>query len=173
MWNRRLTAKDTTVGRVVDLNNVHGTSRGGKRHAKPEEESAAHKLARRVGCALDDSAHNNDEGTTAHANASAEAIKHGANKGECDNATDLVHGGDNTSPDTIRLDVVLFLEPGVLQQVVDERAVVAVHGGAEEADDGEDVDQDLAAGPSLGRLLKHRLVECFIALDNFGLDLLL
>lgn len=81
----------------------------------------------------------------------------------------MVHGRYDAGPDAVTLDTVRFLEPWVLEQVVDERGVVAVHGGTEEADEREDVDEDHVLGPFVGRLLDKGLVECFIAMDDLGL----
>lgn len=63
------------------------------------------------------------------------------------------------------------LEPLVLKEVVDKRAVVAVHGTAEEADDGKEVYTDLGLGPSCRRILDHGFREGHIAAGDLGRNL--
>ena len=109
------TTNDTTVGRVIELDDVHGSSGGSNGDTETEEESASHELSDGIGSALDNGADDNNGGTRTHSQATTETINNGADEGKSDNTTDLVHGGDNTSPDTIILDVVLLLEPLVLK----------------------------------------------------------
>lgn len=78
--------------------------------------------------------------------------------------------GHDTSPDSVVLNTVLLLEPRVLEKVVDEGAIVAVHGTAEETDEGEGVQPELSIGPGIGRLLDQGLLVGLVTLDDLGVD---
>lgn len=162
----KLTADTATVCRVVNLNHVHGTSCSSERDTESKQESSAHELALLVANALDNGADNDENGARQHTNSTTEAINGGADKRKGGNTTDLVHGGDDTSPDAVVFDMVLCLEPGVLQEIVDERTIVTVHGTAEEGNKGEEVDEELSLGVSIGRLLDHGLGKGLIASDD-------
>lgn len=164
---------DTAVSGVVDLNDVHGTGRGSNRNTETEKETAAHELAGAVGSGLNAGSDNDDAGSDEHTDAATPGVKGRADEGKSDDTTDLIDGRDDTGPDTVVLGSIALLEGGVLQQVVDERTVVSVHGGTEETNEREGVDQDLSLGPGTGRLLDHGLVEGLGAGDHLGLDFLL
>ena len=158
---------------MVGLNDIHGTGRGSNGHTETEEEASTHELAGGVGGCLDGSSNNDSGGTNEHAPAATEAVDARTDERESDNTTDLVHGRDDTSPDTVVLDTVPLLEGGVLEQIVDQRAVISVHGTAEEADEREGVEPHLSLGPSIGRLLEHGLSELLATLDHLMLNVLL
>lgn len=165
------TSQETSESRVVQLNDIHGPSRSSNGHTETEEETTTHELTRSVRRRLNSRSNNDKGGTDQHAHAATEAVDAGADKGEGDDATDLVHGGDDAGPEAVVLDLVSLPEPGVLEQVVDEGAVVSVHGAAEEADEGEGVEEHLAVGPEAGGLLEHGFVEGLATLDDFVLNL--
>jgi hypothetical protein len=167
------TAENTSESRVVGFNDIHGTGRGSDRHTKAEEETSAHELSGGVGAGLDGSSNNDGGSTNEHAPATAKAINARTNEGESDNTTDLIHGSDDTSPDTVVLDTIPFLEGGVLEQIVDKRAVISVHGTAEESNEREGIEPELSPSPSIGRLLEHGLGELLAALDHLMLNVLL
>ena len=165
-----LTSYNAAESRVVNLDDVHGPAGGSNGDTEAQQEAAAHELARPVAQALDDGADDDDDGADEHADAASVAVDAGADKGQGDDASDLVHGGDDAGPDAVVLDAVALLEGRVLEEVVDEGTVVAVHGAAEEADGGEGVDENLSLGPRARGLLDHGFVEGFIAGDDFGVD---
>lgn len=166
-----LTSNTSTVGRVVNLNNVHGACRRRNGDTETKQESASHELALGVGHTLDNGTNDDEDGTQEHAHATAESVNGRADKGKRDDTTNLVHGRDNAGPDAIvaALDVLL-LEPGVLQQVVDERTIIAVHGTAEKCNDGEGVDEQLSRGPGPWRLLHHGLLKGRVSGHDLGLE---
>ena len=126
-----------------------------------------------MGRSLDDGTDNNSEGADQHAESAAEAVDIGTHKGESYDAADLVHGGDDAALDAIIIDMVLLLKPRVLEQVVDEGAVIAVYSAAEEANKGEEAEEHLALRLKAGGLLDHSLVEGFIALNDLVVKVLL
>jgi len=161
---------------VVDLDDVHRTGSGGNGDTEAEQETTAHELAGRVfalGDTLDDGTEDDSQGADEHADTATPGINSGADEGESDDTANLVHGRDDTCPDTGRLGAVLFLEPRILEQVVDERAIIPVHGGTEETDEGASVDDDLSLAPGPRGLLEHGLIEGLIAGDDLSLDILL
>jgi hypothetical protein len=158
---------------VVQLNDIHGTSGSDQRDTETKKESASHELRGARGRALDSCTDDDDGSAEEHADAAAEAIHGRADKGKSDNTTNLVHGRDDARPDAIVVDRVVLLEPGVLQQVVDEGSIVAVDGAAEETDEGEGVHEQLTAGPSARWLLDHGLVESLISGDDLAINSLL
>src|SRR5688572_14232642 len=116
---------------MVNLDDVHGSGRGSNRHAKTQKEPTTHERTGGVGRSLDDCTNDDGRSTNEHADPSAPGINGGADKRKRDDTTNLVHGRDDSGPDAVVLDSILVLEPGVLQEVVDEGAIVAIHGRAE------------------------------------------
>ena len=165
-----LTANYTAIGRVVDFNDIHGTGRSRYSDTKAEKESATHELGSFMRGSLDDCAYDDNQSTASHAHSSAKAVNDGTDKRQGNDTANLVHGRDNASPEAVVLDVICGAECSVLQQVVDERSIIAVHGRAEEADDGEDVNHDHGASPFLRWLLDESLVKGFIAVDDLFLE---
>jgi hypothetical protein len=162
-----------TVCRVRDLHHIHGAR--GRRHVDPEtqEETTAHELfgaIRLGGHPLDDGAHDDAEAPDPHAEPAAVGIGGGTDERQRHDAADLVHGGDDARPDAGILSVVVGQEGGVGQEVVDQRPIVAVHGGAEEADEARGVQLEGGPRERLRRLLEHGLVEGLVALDDPHLD---
>lgn len=151
---------------MVDLDHVHGACRRRQGHAESEQESTAHELALLVGETLDDGTNDDERGANQHADSTTESINGGTDKGKRDDTANLVHGGDDAGPDAIVFDLVLCLEPGVLEEVVDEGAIVAVHGAAEEGNEGEEVDEDLRLGEGTRRLLHHGLGKGLVSADD-------
>lgn len=151
---------------MVNLNHVHGTSSSSDRDTESKQESTAHELALLVANTLDNGTDNDESGTSQHANSTTKAINGRTDKWKRGDTTNLVHGGDDTSPDTVVFDMVLCLEPGVLQQIVDEGTIVTVHGTTEEGNKGEEVDEELGLGVSIGWLLDHGLGKGLVAMDN-------
>lgn len=93
------TGDDTTVGRVGDFDDVDGTGSGSDTDTEAEEEAASHELVDTgvdVGGELDDDADDDDPGANCHANSSTPCVDEGTDKGNGDDGSDLVHGGDNT-----------------------------------------------------------------------------
>lgn len=114
---------------------------------------------------------NDDEGCPReHAPASAKPIDDGSNEGQRNHATNLVHGRHDARPDAAVVHAILFTKPGVLKEIVNQGAVVAVHGAAEEADEGKEVDEELASGPGGRGVLDHGFLESLVASNDLGLD---
>lgn len=114
---------------------------------------------------------NDDEGCTRkHTPASAKPIDDGSDEGQRNHATNLVHGRHDARPDTAVVDTIFFPKPGVLKEIINQRAIVAVHRAAEEADEGKEVDEELASGPGVRGVLDHGFLESFVAANDLGFD---
>lgn len=158
---------------MVDLDDVHGSSGGGDGDTETEQESTSHELTSAIGSCLDAGTDDNDGCTDEHADSATPGVEGGTDEGKSHNTTNLVHGRDNTSPNTVVLGAITLLERRVLKQVVDQGTVITVHGGTEETDEREGVDHQLGFGPGIRRFLDHGLVECLATPDDLGLDFLL
>lgn len=93
------TGDDTTVGRVGNFDNVYGSGSSSDTDAEAEEEAAGHELVDTGvddGGELDDDADDDDPGANRHSNSSTPCVDEGTDKGNGDDGSDLVHGGDNT-----------------------------------------------------------------------------
>ena len=109
----------TTEGGVVELDDVHGPGSSSDRDTKAEKETATHELTLSsvsLRSTLDDCTDDDDEGANEHADSPTPGVNGGSDKGKGNDAANLVHGSDDTSPSTGRLDVVLFLEELVLEK---------------------------------------------------------
>jgi hypothetical protein len=96
-----------------------------------EDESTAHKLTDTCileGRSRDDGTQQDDDRADEHTPTTAPCINSGTDEGECNNTTDLVHGRDNTSPDTGIGAMEKGFELGVDEQAVEQTSVVTVHG---------------------------------------------
>jgi hypothetical protein len=151
---------------MVDLNNVHGSSRGGDGNSETEEETTPEESAGVLCGTLDDGTNNDGQGTNKHANASAPSVDGGAHERESNDTTDLVHGSEDTSLDTVIFDLVTVAEVGVLEKVVDEGAVITIHRRAEHANNRAGIDKQHALAEGRGRLQEQRLVENLITGDD-------
>lgn len=168
------TCGNSSIPGVSSLDDPDGTGSGSDIHAKPEKEAAAHHLAFRSirQCrSLDDGASDDDCASNDHSDSAAESVNGWANERESASTTDLVHGGDKTSPDTLVLAVEvrqkIFL---VGQQTAEQHGVEAVHSLAEKPNaKGKEEQHDSRMGQRNG-LLEHGLIEGFAALDFLDFD---
>lgn len=149
-----------------DLDDEHGAGGGGDGDAEAEDEAAGLELAdagRVVGGGVDDGADDDGHGADQHAALAAEGVDGRADEGQGDDGADLVHGGDDAGPDAVLAAAEEFLEVVAGQQAVQQRAVVAVHGRAAEANQAAAVQHDAGPVERLRRLLEQRLVVRLIA----------
>jgi hypothetical protein len=75
----------------------------------------------------------------------------------------LVHCGDKTGPDTCVTAIEVVEEDGVCEETAKERAVVAVHRLAAEADEEAGAEEEVGAAEKVWFLLDESLVEGFAA----------
>lgn len=158
----------SAVSRVGDLNDVHRSSSHDDRDTETKDETTGLELtdAGGVVCGgIDDGTDDNGDGANEHATLAAELVNTGTNEGQGNDRADLVHGSDDSCPDTVLTTAEKFLEVIAGKQSVQQRTVVAVHGGAAEADQAAEVEDDAVFVEGLRRLLEHSLVEGLIALD--------
>ena len=93
------TSDDTTVGGVRDFDDVDGAGGSGDGNTETKEEAASHELVDAGGVEageLDNDTDDDDGGTNCHAGTSTPGIDGGTNKGDSNDGTNLVHGGDDT-----------------------------------------------------------------------------
>ncbi|OAA47903.1 hypothetical protein NOR_02393 [Metarhizium rileyi] len=136
-------------------------------NSKPKKETTSHELTGSITSALNDGTcflvsessammlafqacdgckqrTNNDEsGATSQTSSSTIGVANRTEEGESNDAANLVHGRDNASPDATVGAIVLGDKPRVLQQVVDQAAVVAVDCAVEEGNQGEEINHNL------------------------------
>jgi hypothetical protein len=164
---------DTSVCRVGNFHNIHGSGSRRNVDTETEQETTTHELldTLTLGCyTLDDGTNDDAKTSNPHAESSSECIGGGTNEWQRDNTTNLVHGSHDTSPDTSILSVVVAQEILVGEEVIDQWTIVTVHRGAEKSDETSCVKLDGWSSEWLRRLLKHCLVEGLISFDNLDLD---
>lgn len=157
---------------MSNLHNVHGTGGSDERDTETKEEASTHELANGGiggGSSLDDGPDDNEGGPNGHADLSAPGINGRANEGNGDDGANVVHGGDNTGEDTDVSDIEEVLELFNFQKRVEEGAIESVGGGAEEANQAGEVEDESGGGEVSRRLLDQSGRICLIAAD--GLDL--
>lgn len=66
----------------------------------------------------------------------------------------------------------VFSEGHILLEVIVERTIEAVHGGAEKAEDGGEIQDEGYGTPWVGRFLDHGFGEGRIAVDDLDLNLI-
>jgi hypothetical protein len=164
------TSDDTTVSGVRDFDDVGRTGSGGDGDTETEEEATSHELSDAGVCVageLNDDTDDDNPSSDCHTGTATPSIDTGSNKRNSDDGTDLIHGGDDTSFDTLVVDTKEFLEVLGREESSEKRTIVTVGSRAAEGDHaGEDEDRsgDLGRG-----LLDHSLLEGFISngrLDN-------
>ena len=158
------------VSRVADLDHVYGPRGRDDGHAKANKEAADHELAQ-AACdarrAEDYRGRHNNGGADEHAHAAAPRVRRRPHEGQGGDAADLVDGADDAGPQAVVGAVKEGAEGRVGEETVEEGAVVAVHGRAEEADQAAEVQDEGGGGAEeLRRLLEEGLVEGRIAADD-------
>lgn len=168
------TGDDTTVFGVSGFDDPDRSCGSCDRHTKPENKSTAHHLT--LGCiggckSLYDGTDNDQHAADEHANTTSPSVDGRTNEGKGGHTADLVHGADDTSPDTFILSVEVLQEVLlIVQETTQKHAVVAVHGLAEEADQ-ENGKQLQIAGMGPGNwLTEQSLVEGFTTFDFLDFD---
>lgn len=109
------TRNDSAISWVRDLDDVGWACSSNNADSETEEETSTHELTHSVAtnvgaCALDNYTDNNDYCCDGHASSTSPGVEGRANERESHNRADLVHGGDDTSPCSIILDIKKSLE---------------------------------------------------------------
>jgi hypothetical protein len=118
---------------------------------------------------LDDGTNKDEGGTNSHADSSAEGINCRSDEWDGNNTANLVHGGDNTSPDTHIGDIEEVLELGDFQKRVKHRAIESIGSGAEESNETREVQDESCTTEISRRLLDQSCGINFIATDRLDL----
>lgn len=168
------TRDNTTILGVGSFDDPDRTSGSSNADTEAEEETTTHHLAFRSigdGGALDDGTDNDEETANYHADSSTPLIDSGANEGEGTDTPDLVHGGDETSPDPLVLAVEVLKEVLLVgKETTEKHSVEAVHGLAKETDEEDSEEEQGARMGQRDSFLKQSLVESFAALDFLDFD---
>lgn len=93
------TGDDTAMGGMRDFDNVDGAGGGGDGNAESKEETSTHELidvGSDIAGELDNDTDDDDARADYHAGSSAPGVDGRADKGDSDDGTNLVHGGDDT-----------------------------------------------------------------------------
>ncbi len=143
---------DTAIPGMSSLDNPDRTGSGGDRDTKPEQKSTAHHLAfRGVGRSgtLNDGADNNTNTASDHADSSTEGVNSRTNERKGTDTANLIHGGDQTSPNSLVLAMKMRKEVLLIgQQTTKQHGVETVHCLAKEADEEREEEQH---SPRLGQ----------------------
>lgn len=156
------------------LDNVERSGSGHDGDSESEKETATHELADRVRIwfrsRLDNNTGTPDSAANHHSITTAPSVAGRADERESDDTTDLVHGGNNTSPSSGRADLVVLLELIVGEESVEHGAIETVASGAEEADECNYVERHSSARESLGWFLELGLRNSLGARDDLFLN---
>lgn len=105
-------------------------------NAEPKQEPTTHELADacgETGEPLDDSAQDHEGSANDHPFLSTKTINDRSNKWQSDHASDLVDGRYYSLPDTQVCAMKVCKKDLVLGERIEEEAIIAIHGRAEEA----------------------------------------
>ena len=156
-----------------DFHNIHRPGSSCNVDTETEQETTTHELLDTIGLGcytLDDCADNDASTSNDHAESSSEGISCRPNERQRDDTTNLVHRGNNTSPDTSVLSVVVTQEIAVGEKVVDQGSIVTVHSCAKKSDEASNVKLYSCRSERLRWLLEHCFVEGLISLDDLDFD---
>lgn len=136
-----------SVCRMRHLDDIDGSCGGSDGHTKAckgsvipsilwygtltENESATHKLSDACifeGGSRDDCTHQDDHGADEHTPATTPSINSGTDEGKSDDTTDLVHGRNDTSPDSSVGAMEDSFKLRIDEQTIEQTSIVAVHG---------------------------------------------
>ena len=164
------TSDNTAVSRVCCLDNVQGSCSSEDGYTKTEQQTTTHELANsaatRLRGRLNDNTCTGNSTTDHHPVPATPGITSRTDEGKSGNTTDLIHGSNDASPGTSALDLVVLLEGVVREKRVEHRSIETVASGAEEADDGTNVQHNRMGGEKCDRFLELGLCEGFGTRDD-------
>ena len=158
-----------------DLNDVTWSSGTENTDTKTEEEATTHELPDRVGTSshagnLDNNTEDDNSGGAEHSSTSSPGIDSWADERNGGDGTDLVHGGDDTSPGTGVGNVEKGLEVLVGEESTEEGTIVTVGGRTAESDGAAEVEAEGCRGERPWRVLDHGGLESLITDNNLHLS---
>lgn len=162
------------MGRVSRLDNVKRTSSSKNRYTESKQQASTHELANsattRLCSSLNDDTCAGDSTTDHHSVSATPGVASGSDERQSADTTNLVHGGNNTSPSTRAFYTVVLLESVIGEEGVEHRAVETVGRRAHEADKGTDVKDERVPGEEGDWLLDFGLCECLGSRDDLDLS---
>lgn len=169
------TSGHSAVSWVRDLNDVTWSSCTENTDTKTEEEATTHKLSNRIGtckCAgdLNNNTENDNSSRAEHSSTSSPGIDSWADERNGGDGTDLVHGGDDTSPGTGVGNVEEGLEVLVGEESTEEGTIVTVGGRTAESNGAAEVEAERCLGEWSWRVLNHGGLESLITENNLHLS---
>ena len=169
------TSGNSAVSWVRNLDDVTWSGSTENADTETEEEATAHELSDRVFTSLDagnlnDDTENDNGGGAEHSSTSSPGVDCWADERNGSDGTDLVHGGDDTSPGTGVGDVEVGLKVLVGEKSTEERSIVTVGGRTAESDGADEVEADRCLGESAWRILDHGGLESLITENNLHLS---
>lgn len=167
-----VSGNDTTVCGVRGLDDVDWTRGRDDRNTETEQETPTHELMNTGvgdGSTGDDGAHDDQKGANEHTHPSSPGVDCRSHEGKSADTTNLVHGRDQTSPDT----VVLSMKEGqevclVRSETTEQRTIKPVHRLTEASEEQAAKESESGWVPEAGRFFDHSLVVG-LATSN-GLD---
>lgn len=169
------TSGHSAVSWVRYLNDVTWSSGTENTDTKTEEEATTHELSNRLGTSshagdLNNNTEDDNSGGAKHSSTSSPGIDSWADERNGGDGTDLVHGGDDTSPSTGVGDPEEVLEVLVGEESTKEGAIVTVGGRTAESDGAAEVKAERCLGEGPWRVLDHGGLESLITENNLHLS---
>jgi hypothetical protein len=127
------------------LDDIDGSSRRSNRDTEPQQKPTAHELPLVMignGGSGDDSTDDDQNRAQKHAHSPSPGINGRANEGKSTDTADLVHGRDQTSPDTVVLTIEKLEEYLVGSQASEKRTVKTIHRLTEETEKSTEEKED-------------------------------
>ena len=157
---------------MARFHDINGSGSGGDGDTKTKQETAALELANAAGVdcgAGNNSTHDDEEASNEHADSPAPSIYAGADERKGADTTNLVHGGDNTSPNTVVGAMEEAEELLVGGQTVEQRTIKAIHSLAEEAKKTAEKEEECPRVRETWLLCDESLIVGSTTFDDFDL----